>query len=219
VTSVPADATAARRAAAAILREGRFHAPSVPRPLHGVLHAIGEGISSMGNAIAHVVDRIGRVVPGGPAAVWIVLGLALGAAIALAARRQARRALWRDRGEIGRSGARGPERAAELERAAAEAERDGRYGEAVRLRFRAGLAGLAEQGAITRPASTPTVELARALHSEEFDALARRFDEIAYGAAPAAAEDAQEARRRWDSVVSARATTSKPAGVTGSERP
>lgn len=196
-----ADADAARRAAAAILREGRFHNPSVPRPLHGVLHDIGDGLRAVGHAVTHAVDRVGRIVPGGTVAVWVVLGLGLLAAISFLARRYSRRALLRESRRHGASRA-GVETAADLERQAAGAERDGRYDDAVRLRFRAGLARLAQQGAIRTARSTPNAQLARTLDSADFDELARRFDEIAYGASPAGSTDAEEARRRWSAVVS-----------------
>jgi hypothetical protein len=196
-----ADADAARRAAAAILREGRFHNPSVPRPLHGVLHDLGDGLRAIGHAVTHAVDRVGRIVPGGTVAVWIVLGLGLLAAISFLARRYSRRALLRESRRYGASRA-GIETAADLERQAAGAERDRRYDDAVRLRFRAGLARLAEQGAIRTARSTPNAQLARTLDSADFDELARRFDEIAYGASPAGSTDAEEARRRWSAVVS-----------------
>jgi hypothetical protein len=197
-----ADGEGARREAAAILREGRFHNPSVPRPLHGVLHDIGVALTSVGHAVTHAVDRVGRIVPGGSVVVWVVLGLALLAAIGLLARRYSRRALLRESRSDRTSRAGSLERAADLERAAAGAEHEGRFEDAVRLRFRAGLARLAEDGTIRRARSTPNAQLARALHSADFDALARRFDEIAYGDSPAASTDAEEARRRWSAVVS-----------------
>ncbi|HUA03701.1 MAG TPA: hypothetical protein VMB27_07330 [Solirubrobacteraceae bacterium] len=200
-----ADADAARREAAAILRESRFHNPKVPRPLHGVLHDLGDVIGAVGRAVTHGVDSIGSGFPGGTVVVWIVLGLVLLGTIAYGARRYSRRALLREpgRGIAGRRGG-GPERAGDLEREAARAERDGRFEEAVRLRFRAGLARLAEDGAIRTARSTPNAELSRTLQSPDFDALARRFDEIAYGASAAGPDDADEARRRWGEVVTGR---------------
>ena len=200
-----ADADSARRAAAAILRESRFHNPNVPRPLHGVLHDVGDALSAVGHAVTHVVDQIGSVFPGGTVAVWILLGIVLLGTIAYTARRYSRRALLREsgRGDAARR-ARRAERAADLEREAARAERDGRFEEAVRLRFRAGLARLAEDGAIRTARSTPNAQLARMLHSSDFDALARRFDEIAYGASPAGPDDADDARRRWGQVATGR---------------
>ena len=197
-----ADADAARRAAAAILREGRFHNPSVPRPLHGVLHDIGDALTAVGHAVTHAVDQVGRIVPGGTVAVWVLVGLGLLAAIAFLARSYSRRALLRESRKGGGSRAGGVETAAGLEREASGAERDGRFEEAVRLRFRAGLARLAEEGTIPTARSTPNGQLSRTLHSSDFDALARRFDEVAYGASPAGSEDAEEARRRWGAVVS-----------------
>jgi hypothetical protein len=189
------DADAARRAAAQILGESRFHSSSVPRPLHGVLHAVGDAASAVGRWVVHAVERVGRLVPGGTVTVWVVLGLALIVTVVLIARRASRRALLRQSGVADARGRLAVERAAEA------AERDGRYADAVRLRFRAGLAHLGERGAVRRPRSTPTLELARTLRSEDFDALAHRFDEIVYGAAPAAADDAEEARRRWATVL------------------
>jgi len=201
-----ADADSARRAAASILHESRFHNPSVPRPLHGVLHDLGDVIGAVGRAVTHVVDRIGGVFPGGTVAVWILLGLVLLGTIGFLARRYSRRELLRESRRRGRGGRRagGPERAADLEREAARAERDGRFEEAVRLRFRAGLARLAEDGAIRTARSTPNAQLSRLLHSSDFDALARRFDEIAYGSSPAGADDADDARRRWGEVTTGR---------------
>jgi hypothetical protein len=200
-----ADADSARRAAASILRENRFHNPSVPRPLHGVLHDLGDVIGAVGRAVTHVVDRIGSVFPGGTVAVWILLGVILLGTIGFLARRYSRRELVRGsrRGAAARR-AGTAERAADLEREAARAERDGRFEEAVRLRFRAGLARLAEDGAIRTPRSTRNAQLSRLLDSSDFDALARRFDEIAYGASPAGADDADDARRRWGEVVTGR---------------
>jgi hypothetical protein len=74
----------------------------------------------------------------------------------------------------------------------------------VRLRFRAGLVRLAERNAILVPRFTPNAAVARIVNSPEFDGLALRFDEIAYGAAPATADDAREARERWSAVLGAR---------------
>ena len=72
----------------------------------------------------------------------------------------------------------------------------------MRLRFRAGLERLSEQGAIASARSTPTAEVARALRSHGFEWLARRFDEIAYGSSTAAAHDAEAAREGWSEVLS-----------------
>jgi hypothetical protein len=191
-------ADSARRAAAAILSDRRFHNPSVPRPLHGFLHAIGSVLRRIGNTFAGWVDFAGKLVPGGAVTVWVLLGLVFAGATAIAVRR---RALAHARPAGAADGEPATEPAGELEREADRAERDGRFADAVRLRFRAGLARLSEYGEIELARSTPNAQLARQLGSPDFEALARRFDEIAYGSAPADPADAEEARRRWRSVV------------------
>jgi hypothetical protein len=93
--------------------------------------------------------------------------------------------------------------AAELERLAAAAQDAGRLDQAVRLRFRAGLTRLSDGATLAGAPTRPTVEIARALRSPHFDALARRFDEIAYGSSPATAEDIDEQRREWPQILQA----------------
>ncbi len=108
------------------------------------------------------------------------------------------------------------ERAAMLERARTQAERDGRFAEAVRL-------ALPRRGGASRRAgrrSAGALDAQRAswrasLRSADFDALAQRFDEIAYGSAPAAPADAEDARsalarRAERRRVSATATVAPP---------
>jgi hypothetical protein len=194
-------ADGARSAASTILAERRFHAPPLPRPLHGLLHAIGTAIKEPGRWVVDGVNQIGKLFPGGAAVVWILLGLALLATSVLVARRYSRRALIGGSDESELDPGRPLQQAAELERDADQAEREGKLAEAVRLRFEAGLARLAERGAIAPPRSTPTGELAGALQSPAFDGLAHRFDEIAYGAAPAQAADVMQARRQWPVVL------------------
>jgi hypothetical protein len=105
----------------------------------------------------------------------------------------------------------GARRAAELERLAAAAQDAGRLEEAVRLRFRAGLTRLSERETIAGAPTRPTVEISLALHSPRFDSLARRFDEIAYGASPATADDVDQQRQEWPQIL--RATHApRPAG-------
>lgn len=197
-----AAADAARRLARSILAEGRFHQPSLPRPLHGVLHAIGEGITAPVRGLEAAVVAVGALVPGGVVVVWIVLALLLAGATALLVGRHSRRTLRSGEGEPGTGVSERLERASDLLAAAEEAERAGQLADAVRLRFRAGLLRLAERGTIAAPASTPTNEVAKALNSPHFDALAHRFDEIAYGDSPPEPEDVEVARREWPAVLS-----------------
>jgi hypothetical protein len=192
------DPDAARRAARAILAEGRFHAPGVPRPLHGVLTAIGDAVSAPFSAPGHLVDDLSTAVPGGIAGVWAAFAIVVLALTALLARQHAHRAL---RGASAGTSAASPAGGAELERLADRAEHDGRLEDAVRLRFRAGLARLSERRAIASASTVRTAEVSRALHSPPFDRLAHRFDEIAYGGVPAAPDDVAQARRDWAAVV------------------
>jgi hypothetical protein len=88
-----------------------------------------------------------------------------------------------------------------LLRLAEEAEREGDWAQAVRLRFRAALARLGEIGALElRPSTTPS-EAARRLHSERADSLTADFEQIVYGGRPALADDSAAAREGWPIVI------------------
>ncbi|HLM85330.1 MAG TPA: hypothetical protein VK272_03980 [Solirubrobacteraceae bacterium] len=188
-------AALARSQARAILGEPRFHLAPVPRPLHGVLHAIGRALESPLQALEELVASLAVDVPGGSTVVWAALAALVLALGGLLSARGARRALGDTSSTT--SGVERALRARDLEREASAAELGGRYGEAVRLRFRAGLLGLAESGRVDGAPSMLNAELSHALASERFDSLARRFDRIAYGGGAAAAQDAQSAREEW----------------------
>lgn len=193
------DPAPARDAARAILSESRFHAPGVPRPLHGALVAIGNVLQAPFRALGSLVDRVAVGFPGGVTGVWIAVALALLGFAWVFALRRSRQGLAGDSlpGALG-----SPERSGDLERAASLAERDGRLEDAVRLRFRAGLARLSERRRITSARTTPTVEISGALRSPHFDLLATRFDEIAYGSSAAVLADVEAARSEWARVLS-----------------
>lgn len=200
-TPATASAEAASRLARSILSEGRFHQPSVPRPLHGLLRAIGDAVSAPFNALNGFVDTLGALFPGGVAGVWGVLVIiVLGVTWMLATRRGGLRLTSGDDGAGAGAGER-VEGAHDLVAAAEAAERAGRLADAVRLRFRAGLVRLAERGTIATARSTTTADVARTLHSAQFDELARRFDEIVYGDSPPAPADVEAARREWPAVL------------------
>jgi hypothetical protein len=195
-------AATAREQARAILAEGRFHVSSVPRPLHGVLHAVGRALESPLHAVDELVSKLAVITPGGPTVVWAALAALVLVASGALAVRGSRRAL-RDPGagtDAG-AGAEPPVRAADLERAAAAAEVQGRHADAVRLRFRAGLLALAESERVEAAPSMLNADVSRALRSERFDALARRFDEIAYGGRAAIADDVRTSRREWSRLL------------------
>ncbi len=197
-------AALARGQARAILAEARFHSGPIPRPLHGLLHAVGSALESPLHALEELVSSLGALAPGGTITVWALLAAVVLALSAVLATRGARRALRESYGGVGAAGAGAPVRASELERDAAAAEAQGRNAEAVRLRFRAGLMRLAESEVIEAAPTMLNGEVSRALRSEHFDRLARSFEEIAYGGREADAEDLIASRQDWSRLLGSR---------------
>ncbi len=89
----------------------------------------------------------------------------------------------------------------DLERLAAEAEAQHDFAHAVRLRFRAGLRRLAEFNVLRAPEQRPNGDLALTLSDPHFDSLARRFDQVAYGAVTTTADDLSTAKLQWPIVI------------------
>jgi hypothetical protein len=188
---------AARQAAQSILAEGRFHSSPVPDPLHNALVWVGRAVSDPLSAFGHLINDVGAKFPGGVAGLWAVAAVFV---IAVTAALTARRARTRlDRSALGEPAA--APRPGDLERAAERAERDGRWEEAVRLRFRAGLLRLDERNGSSHTDTTPNHSLARILDSEQLDELSSRFDEIAYGGDDATASDAERQRLAWPEII------------------
>jgi hypothetical protein len=183
--------------ARAILHERRFRGSSVPRPFHGI-------VAWLGDRLAFVADgwrRLGRLVPGGTYVLWTILGglVALAAAwvgAALVRRREGKLVAGAERRLSAVAGD-----PVALEREADRAERDGDFELALRLRFRAGLIRLGRARAVPLRESLTSGEASSILRLSEFDALARRFDEVVYGRRPAAARDLDEARDTWPRVL------------------
>jgi hypothetical protein len=199
------DADTARRQAAEILSQDRFHEPDVPRPLEGVFDWIGERIEPVtgpiGAAISDFVEWARDVVPGAEAGLWTVLAtFVLVTSALVAANLGARRARLRvSEGGVAGTGRR--EDPAALERAAVEAERHGDLGGAVRLRFRAGLLRLGRVELIEWQPSLTSGRVASAVRSPAFDELAASFDAIVYGGRDAHASDVDLARTKWPRVL------------------
>jgi len=199
--SVPA-ASDPRELAREILHERRFHRASVPHPLRKPLAWIGDQAHAIGNDINRLVNDIATILPGGTWLAWTLLGLLVAAIAMLLARRAVRRAQG---GAAAReaASAHGPS-PRQLERDADAAERAGRYADALRLRFGAGLLTLAQRGVIPGRASLRSGEVAATLHSDDFNAVARAFDEVVYGGRPALEQDAAAARSGWRAVLAER---------------
>ena len=193
-TATPPDATARARH---ILSERRFTGSSVPRPFKGVLGWAGGKLSFVGR----FVDRLGRVVPGGAASVWVILsllvvGIAAAVATRVAQRREGRMLVF-ERHQRRRQ----LEDPATLEREALEAEELGDFEQALRLRFRAGLLRLGRADRLPLRDSLTGGQAAGLLHLDDFDALVRDFDQVVYGRRAPGLEDVARAREKWTRVL------------------
>jgi len=196
------NAETARSRARRLLAEERFHEPSIPRPLRGLFLWLGAGLAPVVQAIEDMVDALAALLPGGrPVGLTLLAAAVLLAFAALASRTlrlRSRRLAAVTAPE--RDGERGPS-PAQLERAATDAERAGDLSLAVRLRFRAGLLALEEQGTLSVRASLTTAAIASRLGSSEFKAVASSFEEVAYGDRAADHADVEVQRTGWPKVL------------------
>jgi hypothetical protein len=188
--AAPVSAAAAQQSAATILAGARYGGAPLPDP-------VGSGL----NKLASAIGRLASGTPGGPVVFWAIAGAFVLALAALGARRMIRRLDPRTQAHALLPSEPAGEDAASLERAAQAAEGSGAFGDAVRLRFRAGLLSLSSRKAIDYRPSLLTTEVARRLHSPQFDSLTATFERIAYGGAPAEAADAAAAREGWGAVL------------------
>jgi hypothetical protein len=182
-------------AAKTILEERRFRGSDVPRPLHSPLRWLGRELRRISDAIA-------RPLPGGGRTLELILAAAVAAAAAFVATRLARRRAAR---QLADGGAGSPRVKGEdprrLEREADQAERDGAFERALRLRFRAGLLRLARAKAIPEQTTLTNGEIARELRSSSFRALVTDFDQVVYGRRAAGIGEVERAREGWPRVV------------------
>jgi hypothetical protein len=179
-----------------ILNDRRFRRSPAPRPLRGPLQWLGDRLRNVYDAAVSVL----RALPG---PTWLAVALLAMVVVVLAivmlTRSRHVGGLFGERtGTVGSAAREDP---AALERAADQAEAAGNYADALRLRFRAGLLRLDERGAIRYRPSLTTVEVRRLLGDDNFDELASRFEEVAYGGEAAAASDVSAARDGWRHVL------------------
>ncbi len=179
----------AQAAAAAVLHQRQYSGAPLPDP-------IGTGLRKVG----HFIGKLAAKAPGGPVVFWLIVAVILLAGATLGARRMMRRL-----DQAARTARRDDKRPAEdpsaLERAADAAEARHAFDEAIRLRFQAGLLMLGERGRLAYRPSLLTGEARRELHSEAFDALAARFEQVAYAHVPADERQAADTREGWRTVL------------------
>ena len=198
IHSSSADVAGARTAANDILTSGRYQSA---RP--------GENNPNwLESAIGWIIDHIPRPVKSlfGSREAWVLLGvIALVVMIASAARHGRKRLTEPEAaGHASSPTANAPD----LMRAADEAERAGDYSQAVRLRFAATVVDLRRIGVVASEQTTTAGMVRRALPGQEVSTLSRAFEQVAYAAAPASADDAAAARVGWSRVLS-KVTTSR----------
>ncbi len=202
----PTYSSAARHQAQAILSKPPFATTPdrTPRPLAGVLDAIGRGLEWLFARPArwlyhHLLVHIGHGFHVAFGNWWpVALGvLALGTGVVVGLLLVRRRARISARTAPTRGIDRQGEDPDELERRALGAEEAGDHEAAVRLRFRSGLLRLARQGVITNQDAQTDRQLSVRLQSPTFDTLAVRHEVIVYGRDPATEDDVAAARHDW----------------------
>lgn len=193
-------AAEAREEARRILDQPRFKPPPHPRPLRGFFRWLGERaepvldrLEPLGRPFAYLFRVIGS------SWIWkLVTGGGVALVAALVTLRLIRR---RGRGLVhGPGGRRDRVRDLDpdaLERQADGAEADGRFEEAFRLRFLAGLVRLDRAGVVELRPSLTSGALRRRVPSVALRDLSVRFDEIVYGGQDAGPDDVEQARRDW----------------------
>jgi hypothetical protein len=201
VTAQTGDAAAeAREKARHILDQPRFKPPAQPRPLRGVFRWLGkrfepvlDRLEPLGRPFAYLF----RVVV--ESWVW---SLVAGGVVALLASFFTLRLVRRRGRGLAQGTGRRRDRMRDLdpdalERDADRAEADGRFEEAFRLRFLAGLVRLDRAGVVELRPSLTSGALRRRVPSSALRGLTVRFDEIVYGGRPAGQEDVDRARSEW----------------------
>ena len=140
---------------------------------------------------------------GGPDVFWFLVAVLVVVVAIVAAARLGRRRTVRAASERERGRPRSRVDPAALERAADDAEAQGDFAGAVRLRFRAGVMRLKDLGVIETASSLTSGQIRRHVTAPDFAEIVAAFDRIVYGRRPASAGDAAAAREGWQRVLAA----------------
>lgn len=190
------DPDRARREAAEILSQPPFRTGGpglLQRILEGLVAPIAAVLRRLSGGLGGIISQLGPL----PAVLLAVLFLA---GFAFLASRLARRAGRAGRAAGERRSGEKPIDPRELERAALEAEAGGLLEDALRFRFRAGIARLEHAGWLpVRPLTNAAI--AAMVVSPRFGALARSFEEVVFGGRSATGEDLDSARRDWPLII------------------
>jgi len=201
-------AASARQQAHQILSHAPYNTNQTnpPRPLAGLLHAIGRGLDIVFGPVFrwfehHLFRAIGAgatsIFGGWAPAVGIAAAVAVGVLLALVLVHRRSRIAARPSDQQPVTLLDNPD---DLEAEADDLAAKGAFAAAVRLRFEAGLLRLERAGLISNQRTSTDAELAFHLGSPTFDGLAHRHEEVAYAGQPADEGDVHQARSDWPRV-------------------
>lgn len=196
---VPTDR--ARDQAEAVLADDKFQQSDVPKPFKGLLEWMADRVRPIGDFFGRLFEPI-LALPGGPFILAGLFAAAAGLAIGWLVSRRSKAVLaGRSRAGLLVDRDADPD---ELDRRAADAEASAMLGEAVRLRYQAGLLRLAREGRLSLRADTTAAGAARQVDQDDMWALTDDFEQIVYGDRVATAQDVADARQRWTILLAAR---------------
>ncbi len=190
----------ARDEARSILEQRRYRDVRIPRPFAGPLRRLGDWLGAIGRAIGRFFARAVGLVPGPRWLKWTIFFTLAGALTAFVVWRIGRRRRFvevEQHAAVRMKGLR-PE---DLERSARDAEAAGKYADAIRLRFLAGLLRLDHAGAIKWHPSMTAGKVKRSLRSPSFERVASSFELVAYGGRMPTEEDVELSRSGWREVL------------------
>jgi hypothetical protein len=201
ITSLAAapDAEALRERAREILGDRRYTGTDLPRPFEKPLRWLDDRLRPIADWVGKAFEDVADSLPGGAIVLWLLIVALIATAVVVFIRPAVSRLAARGAAAATPAAVRAS--AAALEREAAAAERDGRFEQALRLRFRAGLLRLDERQVLEYRDSMTTGDAAGAVGLEAFDRLGADFDAVAYGGRPAGAPELAASRAAWADVL------------------